>query len=111
MPWKESGGVNNMWHSYDYSNVHFIMMDTETDYPGAPEGSNMFGDQLDWLEKDLISASSDPTIDWIIVGGHRPIYSSECSFSNGTTPINECISLQAAVEVKFFLIIFYYKLF
>jgi hypothetical protein len=39
MPSEESGGVENMWYSYDYGLVHFIQIDTETDYPDAPMGA------------------------------------------------------------------------
>lgn len=38
MPSAESGAnSDNMWHSFDYGNAHFVMMDTETDVTKAPE--------------------------------------------------------------------------
>lgn len=61
MPSAESNGVLNMWYSFNYGNVHVINVNTETDYPGAPEESRYvlpcggFGDQLTWLEQDLQS--------------------------------------------------------
>jgi hypothetical protein len=38
MPAVESGSGTNMWSSFDYGMAHFIMIDTETDVPKAPEG-------------------------------------------------------------------------
>merc|ERR1712070_587046 len=69
MPSQESGGVQNMWYSFDYGSVHFITIDTETDFPGAPEedgwlikelfNTGHFGDQLAWLEADLKAANAN----------------------------------------------------
>jgi hypothetical protein len=60
MPSESSGGVLNMWYSFNYGPVHFVQINTETDYPGAPNdqytygtGNGGFGDQLAWLEADL----------------------------------------------------------
>lgn len=38
MPYEESGGNSNMWYSFNYGNVHFVSINTETDLPGAAEG-------------------------------------------------------------------------
>lgn len=38
MPAQESGSGTNMWSSFDYGSAHFISIDTESDYPNAPEG-------------------------------------------------------------------------
>lgn len=38
MPYRQSGGPNNMYFSWDFANVHFISMDSEVTYPGSPEG-------------------------------------------------------------------------
>jgi hypothetical protein len=37
MPGKETGGVGNMWYSFDYGLVHFISLDGETDFANSPE--------------------------------------------------------------------------
>ncbi|KAF2764997.1 Metallo-dependent phosphatase [Teratosphaeria nubilosa] len=37
MPGPESGGVTNLWYSFDYGLAHFIPLDTETDFPYSPE--------------------------------------------------------------------------
>jgi hypothetical protein len=36
MPSPESAGTMNMWYSFDFGSIHFIQIDTETDYPNAP---------------------------------------------------------------------------
>lgn len=78
MPAKESGSNTNMWTSWNYGNTHWIMIDTETDYPHAPEGVDTifkaggFGDQLAWLEADLKKAAANrDQYPWIIATGHR----------------------------------------
>ena len=71
MPSSSSKGTKNMWFSFNFGNIHFISVDTETDYPDAPEGSHMFGDQLSWLKEDL--ASVDRTkYPWVIATGFLP---------------------------------------
>jgi acid phosphatase len=39
MPGHESGGVGNMWYSFDYGLVHFVAISSETDFPSSPEYS------------------------------------------------------------------------
>jgi len=99
MPWMESGGIDNMWYSYEYGTVHFTQIDTETDYPHSPEGQGSeinagpFGNQLEWLESDLAAANNNrDNVPWIIVSGHRPLYSS------GSGQCNAC---QEAFEALF----------
>lgn len=38
MPSASSGGVENMWYSFDFGPVHFVTLNSETDFPGAGEG-------------------------------------------------------------------------
>eukprot|EP00928_Gymnodinium_smaydae_P040430 TRINITY_DN27420_c0_g1_i1.p1 TRINITY_DN27420_c0_g1~~TRINITY_DN27420_c0_g1_i1.p1 ORF type:complete len:543 (-),score=65.11 TRINITY_DN27420_c0_g1_i1:128-1720(-) len=89
MPSPESGGVLNMWYSFDYASVHFVVINTETDFHGAPEAD--YGDSgrlgglkaghfapdgayLKWLEADLAAAarSRSAARPWIVAVGHRP---------------------------------------
>lgn len=107
MPSEESGGVESMWYSFNYGPVHFVMMDTETDYPDAPGDAYVgktggFGDQMSWLEADLAAAAAPDaraTRPWIIVGGHRPIYSiNSCENSGSYAPKDDSAKLQTAVE-------------
>lgn len=73
------------WYSFEYGMVHVTVIDTETDFPTAPDGpdgsaklnSGPFGapnQQLDFLQNDLASVDRSLT-PWLIVTGHRPLYS------------------------------------
>lgn len=87
------------WYSFEYGMVHITMINTETDFPSAPDGqggsadleSGNFGrpnQQVDFVEADL--ASVDRTVTpWVIVAGHRPWY---------TTGSDGCKPCQAAFE-------------
>eukprot|EP00929_Paragymnodinium_shiwhaense_P015067 TRINITY_DN123078_c0_g1_i1.p1 TRINITY_DN123078_c0_g1~~TRINITY_DN123078_c0_g1_i1.p1 ORF type:complete len:518 (+),score=72.93 TRINITY_DN123078_c0_g1_i1:63-1556(+) len=102
MPSKESDAraSSNMWYSWNHGPVHFVSINTETDWDGAEEkdtGDSHIkwlkaghfgqpGEYLAWLEKDLKAASearkqflaghgTGPR--WIVVGGHRPFSSIE----------------------------------
>ncbi|GMI41832.1 hypothetical protein TeGR_g3441, partial [Tetraparma gracilis] len=80
MPSEESGGVMNMWHSFNHGPVHFVSLDLETGFPGAAEETRYvlkcggFGDQLTWLEEDLRLASQNEDTPWIVLSGHHPMY-------------------------------------
>ena len=80
MPSTQSN-AHNMHYSFNYGNIHFISIDTETGYPGAPLETRYilpcggFAEQMDWLEQDLIEANKNRAeFPWIFVAGHRPIY-------------------------------------
>ena len=84
MPSDTSGGVMNMWYSYSVGGVHFVALDTETDFVGAQEenagddgvfSAGHFGPDgayLAWLTADLNAAAADPNIAFIVANGHRP---------------------------------------
>ena len=56
------------WYSFNYGPVHFTVMSTEHDFtPGSH--------QYKWLEQDLQSVDRNST-PWLILVGHRPMYSS-----------------------------------
>jgi hypothetical protein len=75
-----------MWYSFDYGMVHVVMIDTETDFPGAPSGPNTtlnggnfqgLTQQLSWFATDLDAANTNRAqVPWILVSGHRPFYGS-----------------------------------
>lgn len=81
-----SGGVEGMWYSVRRSGVHFVSINTETDWEGAGEqhtGDGHFpflpaggfgapNQYMDWLAADLAKAAADPSVRWIIASGHRP---------------------------------------
>merc|ERR1711871_109429 len=94
MPSVESGGHrhSNMWYSFNFGAVHYVSLNTETDFPGAGEehtgdsgfknlpagGFGYKGEYLQWLENDLKQAqaarqSRAPNArPWIVAIGHRP---------------------------------------
>ncbi|EGZ11263.1 hypothetical protein PHYSODRAFT_519791 [Phytophthora sojae] len=110
MPSAESGGMLNMWYSYEYGTVHFTSLSSETDYPNAPSNVYFtkrvygnFGDQLAWLEEDLKAADSNrDQVPWIIVGIHQPMYTIRSCDADGT-PNNdyEARNVQEAFEELF----------
>lgn len=80
MPSEESGGVGPMWYSFDYGLVHYVSINTETDFEDAPSSTGMRsgefgapGEQLAWLRADLAKVDREKT-PWVIVSGHRPWY-------------------------------------
>jgi hypothetical protein len=107
----ESAGAANMWYSFDHGLVHIVVIDTETDYPNAPAphynplagsvgGFGGGGDaQMRWLAADL--AAVDRTLTpWLIVGGHRPVYSVDDASDSGV-PTGDALYMQAAFESLF----------
>jgi hypothetical protein len=94
MPSVESGGHqhSNMWYSFNFGTVHYVSLNTETDFPGAGEehtgdsgmknlpagGFGHKGEYLQWLENDLKQAAAarqSQTANarpWIVAIGHRP---------------------------------------
>lgn len=74
------------WYSFEYGMVHVTMIDTETDFPDAPDlpygtsgldGGNFgyTGQQAEFFEADLASVDRSVT-PWLVVAGHRPWYST-----------------------------------
>jgi glucose/arabinose dehydrogenase len=61
--------LTKQFYSFDYQNVHFLTMATEDSY----ENESM---QYRFVEDDLKKASSNNTIDWIVVFYHRIAYTS-----------------------------------
>jgi len=107
MPSQESGAgnVQSMWSSFNFGLVHYVLLDTETDFSNAPEGTGTklaggpFGGAgtgnpslLSWLESDLKSVNREVT-PWLVVLGHRPIYASVNAATN--------VALAAAFEDLF----------
>ncbi|KAG7377041.1 hypothetical protein PHYPSEUDO_012253 [Phytophthora pseudosyringae] len=110
MPSPESGGVLNMWYSFEYASVHFTTLSSETDYPNAPSNAYLtkrvygsFGNQLAWLEEDLKAADANrDNVPWLVVGIHRPMYTIRSCDAKGV-PNNdyEALNVQEAFEALF----------
>ena len=62
-------GLKEQYYSFNYKNMHFLALSTETDYDDDSE-------QYQFAIRDLEKYSKDPFIDWIIVFYHRHIYGS-----------------------------------
>jgi hypothetical protein len=78
LPVNTYAGNTPMWYSWNRGNVHWVVTSTETDYPHAFYPTQ-FGDQLKWLDADLAAANAPAARalrPWIVVTGHRPLYSN-----------------------------------
>jgi len=79
----------SMWYSFNYGNVHCVAISTETSYPNAPWDVSTWGDQMSWLAADLAAANTPAARElrpWVMVSGHRPIYSSSALYSYEGVP-------------------------
>ncbi|MGZ5486214.1 MAG: metallophosphoesterase, partial [Nitrososphaeraceae archaeon] len=84
--------LDKPYYSFDYNNIHFLMMDTESSYlPGSdPDFSDLENtDHYRFVENDLSIASKNPAIKWIIVMSHRQLYSSLCGDHDSCEPIKK----------------------
>jgi predicted MPP superfamily phosphohydrolase len=66
----EYTNLDKQYYSFDYKNVHFISMATETPYDQGSE-------QFEFVNHDLMKTKTNPSIDWIIVYYHQPMYTSQ----------------------------------
>ena len=90
MPYMESNASESqsMWYSFDYSLIHFIALDSESDFTNPPDidllhgASSIFPDitqnQTQWLQNDLARVNRTLT-PYIVVGAHRSMYTSSAS--------------------------------
>jgi len=63
------GGGKKMWYSFDWGNVHVVMMDSEHDWQNGSK-------QYSWLEENLANVNRSRT-PWVVVTSHRPMYTTE----------------------------------
>jgi hypothetical protein len=78
-------GHKIFWYSFNYGNVHIIMMSTEHDFQFGSE-------QYAWIQRDLASVDRH-LFPWIVVTGHRPMYTSESSNTVGDLGIAQHLRL------------------
>ena len=88
----ENFGSSGQYYSFNYKNIHFLMMSSESTYNAGEEDS--FSDseeteQYEYVDKDLSQASKNPDIKWIIVMTHRQQYSSLCGDHDSCEPIKK----------------------
>lgn len=67
--------LSKPYYSFNYQNVHFLALATEIAY-NITDGKSLNADEYRFVKNDLNNASNDPSINWIIVFGYRPLYSS-----------------------------------
>lgn len=63
MPGEETGGVGNMWYSFDYGLAHFISLDGETDFansPSYPFARDLTGNETHPKENETYVTDSGP---------------------------------------------------
>ena len=61
--------VKNPYYSHDFKNLHFISMSTEHPFEAGSQ-------QYEFIKNDLKKASTNSSINWIIVHQHKPLYST-----------------------------------
>jgi hypothetical protein len=61
--------LDKLYYSFNYRNVHFIIMSTLSPF-------NVTDGQYRFIEKDLKKASENDDIDWIVVTSYGPFYTS-----------------------------------
>ena len=90
---------HNMWYTFENGPVTYVAISTETNYPDAfYEEYNFKGDQMAWLEQTLARVDRKRT-PWLIVLGHRPIYSSKVGYSDAAGDVSgQSVRVQAAFE-------------
>jgi predicted phosphodiesterase len=64
------------YYSFNYQNAHFVVLSTEQTSSSS---------QYDFVKSDLARASSNSSIDWIIVYMHKPLYTSPSHHSGEST--------------------------
>ena len=67
--------LSKPYYSFNYQNVHFVSLATETAY-NVTDGQLLNLDEYKFIDADLNKASKMNNIDWIVVFGYRPLYSS-----------------------------------
>lgn len=61
--------LTQQYYSFNHRNVHFTIMSTETSLSRGSE-------QYNFVNNDLAAASTNSSIDWIVIAIHEPIYNS-----------------------------------
>ncbi len=72
-------GLKGQVYSYDYGNVHFVMLDSQEDEE-APNNDEFLKQQAAWLDSDL-TVNKKP---WTIVSFHKTPYYNKASRANVT---------------------------
>ena len=106
-PYVESNSPSKTFFSFDYSNVHFMVIDgfvyAEPWYLCLLQGKFYdnchTAEQSNWIEIDLNKAAADPAIDHVFVFAHEGPYSSK-EGRTGSGALRDLMPLFAKSEVK-----------
>ena len=77
----EYTNIDKQYYSFDYNNVHFISLATEIPFEQGSE-------QFEFVNHDLMNTKTNPSIDWIIVYYHQPMYTSKTNHE-GLAPFRD----------------------
>ena len=64
--------AERLWHSFDYDNLHVVLLDQWDLLNDQPMESQRMEAMKTWLEADLAAARG--RADWILVAGHQPMF-------------------------------------
>ncbi len=66
---KTQFNVTQLYYSFNHQNVHFLVLASGHIVPYGIDSK-----QYEFVIQDLVDASSDPKINWIVVYSHHPLY-------------------------------------
>jgi Concanavalin A-like lectin/glucanases superfamily/Calcineurin-like phosphoesterase len=72
--------MQNQYHSFNYQNVHFLVISTEAAYGSGSA-------QYNFVQDDLQNAACNSAINWIIVSFHIPAYISPNTHHSALTDL------------------------
>jgi len=101
---KDSDTRTGSYYSFDYSNAHFVILNTNED---SDEYANFSLKQIEWLEKDVLLAKKNGS-KWIIVSMHKGPYTTSNHATNndimGTNGVrNKLVPLFSKLKIDLVL--------
>jgi acid phosphatase type 7 len=101
---ENSATETGAYYSYDYSNAHFVVLNSNED---SEEYANFSEDQIEWLKEDVKAAKANGA-KWVIVNIHKGPYTTsnhatddDIMDPNGVR--NQVAPLMAELEIDFVL--------
>lgn len=87
-------GLKGQYYSFNYENVHFIVMSTELPYEDGSE-------QYNFVNNDLSKVSLNPNIEWIVVDYHSLAYTSPANIGKGNSAEKELRDIYHPLFMKY----------
>ena len=101
---ENSATETGAYYSYDYSNAHFVVLNSNED---SEKYANFSEDQIEWLKEDVKAAKANGS-KWVIVNIHKGPYTTsnhatddDIMDSNGVR--NQVAPLMAELDIDFVL--------